>query len=214
MNFLRTYILPLAFIVLFALLWLGISTLLGSLSGWYGLMGRYPDRTEPPMLALKNQSGRLGMVRMSGVLHLSVCSSGVRIGIMRLFGPLCRDLFVPWASIRVSREDGFFARTAILDLGSGRLSLPAEVADRLARAAGNRWPETGGPFPEETDAALRSRFLKQWLAMTTFAATFFVFAPLIMAPASARPPVLVAILFPAVVFGVSFLVQYLRRRQR
>lgn len=204
--------LPIAFPLSFALLWFAITTLLGLISGWYSLMRRYPDHPQVALLTLKNQSGSLGSVGMRGVLRLGVCTSGLRIGLIRLFGPFCRDFLVPWQSISVSRKDRVLWRTATLDFGCGRLSLPAEVANRLARAAGNHWPEPG-PFPEETDAAVRSRLLKQWLAATTFAAGFFIFVPLIAAPTGERPPIVVAILFPAIVFGAAFLVQYLRRRK-
>jgi hypothetical protein len=91
-------------------------------------------------------------------------------------------------------------RTAILQIGPRRLSLDSVVANRLARAAASRWPEPG-PFPKETNAAVRARFLKQWLGGTTIAAAFFVFVPLVTAPAGDRPPIAFAILFPAIVFG-------------
>lgn len=136
-------VLAIVYVLSFALLWLGICTLLGLLSGWYGLMRRYPDRPEAALLTLKNQSGTLGMVGMRGALRLSVCASGLRIGLLRLFGPLSRDFLVPWRSISVSRKDRLLWRTATLDFGPERLTLRSEVVDRMARAAGNYWPEPG-----------------------------------------------------------------------
>jgi hypothetical protein len=48
--------------------------------------------------------------------------------------------------------------------------------------------------------------------MTGIAATFFIVAPRLGMPQGApKPPILVAILFPAVVFGVVALVKYARR---
>jgi hypothetical protein len=41
-------------------------------------------------------------------LKLSPCSSGLRLGIVRLFGPFCRDFLVPWDEISVVRKDRFF----------------------------------------------------------------------------------------------------------
>lgn len=157
-------VLPVAFLLYFALLWFGVTTLLGFLSGWYSLMRRYPDRPEAALLTLESQSGSLGGVGIRGALRLSVCASGLRIGLMRLLGPFCRDFLVPWQSISITRKDRVLWRTATLDLGSGRLRLPSEVADRLARVAGNHWPEPG-PFPEEADGAVRSRLLKQTFRM-------------------------------------------------
>jgi hypothetical protein len=197
----------LEFVFLFALFWLGVTTLLGFLSGWYDLMRRYPDRPEVPLLSLKYQSGMLGLVGLRGVLHLGVCSSGIRMRLVRLFGPFCRDIFLPWQSLSVSRRNRFLWRTAILQIGGWRLSLDSAVADRLARAAGGRWPEPG-PFPKETNFAVGAQLLGRWLAGTTITAAFFVFVPLVAAPAGDRPPIAVAILFPAIVFGVVAFVQY------
>jgi hypothetical protein len=152
---------PGIFLVFFALLWLGVTTLLGVLSGCYSLMRRYPDRAEASLLTHKYQSGSLGLVGMRGVLHLGVCASGLRIGLMRVFGPFCRNFSVPWSSISVSRKDRLFSRISVLDFGSRSLGLPAEVAYRLVRAAGSHWPEPG-LFPEEPHATVRSRLLKEW----------------------------------------------------
>jgi hypothetical protein len=213
MRFFDSHTIPLLFPIYFALLWLGVTTLLGFLSGWFRLVAIYPNQPEAPILALKNQSGSLGMVGMRGILNLSVCPSGLRVGVMRVFGPFCRDFFVPWAMISVSRKDRWLWRTAVLQFGSdpdGKLSLPAQQADRLARAASNSWPEPG-PFPVESDAQARSRVFKQWLAVTGLAAAFFLIAPKLLAPAGEGPPPLVAILFPAVVFGIAGVIQYLRR---
>jgi hypothetical protein len=201
----------LLFIPAFFVIWLFSTTSLGLLSGWYSLRSRFPDRPEEPALfVLKNQSGNLNTVGMGRILHLSICDSGLRIGLVRLFGPFCKDFLVPWQSFSVIRKDRKLWRTAILDFHPGRLSLPSQVADRLARCAGSHWPETG-PFPPETDADVGMRLAKQWLVQTTLAASFFVLAPRLMAPGGAHPPILVAVLFPAVVFGVMTWVQYLRR---
>jgi hypothetical protein len=50
--------------------------------------------------------------------------------------------------------------------------------------------------------------------MTTLASAFFIIAPLLATSnAAARPPILVAILFPAIVFGIAAAIQYLRQRR-
>ncbi len=85
---------PLYFLIGFPLFWFAVTMLLSFVSGWYGLMERYPDRAETALAVLANQSGSLGAVSMRGILKLSVCPSGLRLGIMRIFGPFCRDLFV------------------------------------------------------------------------------------------------------------------------
>ena len=93
-----------------------------------------------------------------------------------------------------------------------RLSIPEEVGNRLACAVPDKWPESG-PFAEETNTQAISRIAKQWLATTGLAAAFFVIAPRIAAPAGAHLPIAVAVVFPAIVFGIGAVIQYLRRKR-
>jgi hypothetical protein len=206
---------PLYFLIAFPVLWFAVTLLLSFLSGWVSLMERYPNRDEVPLLSLTNQSGSLGIVSMRNILKISVCDSGLRIGIMRIFGPFCRDFLVPWNEITVTRGDRYFWKFARVSFGqpeNGVLKVFAEVADRMARAAGSRWPEQGS-FPEETSSQSALRIVKQWLAMTALASAFFIIAPrLATSNAAARPPIAVAILFPAIVFGIGALVRYFRRQ--
>jgi hypothetical protein len=207
---------PLYFLIVFPLFWFAVTMFLSFLSGWRGLMERYPDLNEEPILTLRSQSGSVGSVSMRSVLHLSVCPSGLRIGIMRIFGPLSRDFFVPWNEITVTRSDRILWKEAKLSFGqppNGNLKIFAEIADRMARAAGSKWPEQGS-FPKESGGQAFSRIAKQWLAMTSLAAAFFIIAPRLATPnAAARPPIVVAILFPAIVFGIGAAIQYLRQRR-
>jgi len=188
--------------------------LLGFISGWYALMRRYPDNSERALHTFTRQSGSMNSVSMRSILNLSVCPSGLRVGIMRVFGIFSRDFFVPWHEMAVSRKDRFLWKVAKLSFGaqaSGDITIPSDVADRIARAAGSRWPEPGS-FPVETTGQARSRIVKQWLVTTSIAAAFFTIAPrLVTSSGASRPPILVAILFPATVFGVLGLVRYLRR---
>ncbi|MBV8124797.1 MAG: hypothetical protein JO370_12070 [Paucibacter sp.] len=216
MDLLTTRFPPFAFPAFFVCLWFGATTLLGALSGWYGLMKRFPDQPEPPLLLLRQQTGSLGLVAMNRILVLSVCPSGLRVGMMRLFGPFCRDFFVPWNEITAQRKTSWLGRRVVLvfarESGS-KLSIPDHVANRLASAAAGRWPEDG-TFEEEAGPAVAARILKQWLAQTTLAAAFFIIAPRVMATAAPWPPVALAVLFPAIVFGIGALIQYVRRQER
>jgi hypothetical protein len=203
------------FPLFFAALWLTVTTVLAVLSGWFRLMARFPNQTAEPLLRIRGQSGSMGLgVSMRGILTLSVCPSGLRVGIMRVFGPFCRDFFVPWEAFSVTRKTILFWPVAKLQFGSpgiGALTIPAHVANRLARAALGRWPEAG-PFPEEKHHDTLRRLLTQWAAITCVAALFFTLVPLAVAPTGARPPIVVAILFPAIVFGVVTIVRYVRER--
>lgn len=60
----------------------------------------------------------------------------------------------------------------------------------------------------------QSRAPLQWLKLTTIASAFFIIAPSIADPGSGNyPPLLVAILFPAIAIGLAFSFQYLIRRR-
>jgi hypothetical protein len=133
---------------------------------------------------------------------------------MRVFGPFSRDFFVPWEAIKITRNDVWFWSVAKLQFGApgvGSLAIPAHVANRLARAAMGQWPESG-PFPEENHRDTLWRLLTQWGAMTCVAALFFTLVPLAVAPSGDRPPIFVAILFPAIAFGAITIVRYVRDR--
>ncbi len=203
----------LLFPLFFVGLWLTVTTILSLLSGWFSLMALYPNRPdEQPTLRLRYQSGTMGLwVNMNGILSFSVCSSGLRIGMMRLFGPFSRDFFVPWREIAVVRKTMLFWPMAELRFGNpvvGRLSIRAHVADKLAHAAGERWQEAG-PFQEENRLGAIRRLLTEWAVMTGVAALFLTLVPLFVAPQGARPPILLAILFPAIVFGFAAIVRFL-----
>lgn len=203
------------FSLAFVALWLTVTTILALLSGWFRLMAEYPDQFIEPVLRLRGQSGTMGLgVGMQGILILNVCPTGLRIGMMRIFGPFCRDFFVPWESITIIRKTIMFWPIAKLQFGNpvvGTLSISVHAADRIARAANGCWPEAG-PFPEEKRGDTFRRLLGQWAVMTSFVALFFILVPLAVAPSGARPPILVAILFPAIVFGVPLIVKFLAGR--
>jgi hypothetical protein len=133
--------------VLFLVIHLVASTMLGVFSGWYFLMRRFPDRPEEkPLLRLSRQSGWMGlMASMRWILIFSTCSSGLRVSMNRFFGPFSRPFFVPWEQIRVTRKKTFWWSRVVLTFGEslGYLSIDADVADKLWRSIPERWPEAG-----------------------------------------------------------------------
>ena len=208
---------PPTFFVFFAILWLLVGLLLGLLAGWFRLARRYPDRGEAATLEVKRQSASMGLgVHLSGVLSLGVCPSGLRICVMRLFGVFWRPFLVPWHDVTVERRKGLFAEAAVLRFGRppvGRLKLAGYLADRLARSAPGLWPEAG-PFPKETARQTLKAVGKRWFALTSPAAAFFIVAPRVAEPnLDQYPPIAVAILFPALAFGMQGVVQYVSRRR-
>jgi hypothetical protein len=203
------------FPLFFVAVWLTVTTGLAVSSGWFRLVARFPNQTEEPLLRVRGQSGSMGRgVSMRGILTLSVCPSGLRVGIMRVFGPFCRDFFVPWEDISIIRKSALFWPAAKLQFGSpaiGSLTIPAHVANRLARAAMGLWPEPG-PFPEERRGDTLRRLLTQWALITCAAALFFTLVTLAVVPAGGRAPIVVGIVFAAIFFGVVTVVRYVRER--
>jgi hypothetical protein len=201
--------------VSFCLMWLAITTFLSLSSGWFRLMLRFPNRDEPPLLQIKMTTGTMGLgVSLRGILTLSACPSGLRVGMLRLFGPFCRDFFVPWESITVTRETSLFSPGVKLHFGNpviGTLRIRPGDAGQLAFTASGRWPKTG-PSPEEGRRDFLRRLLTQWAVLTGAAALFFVVAPM-LGLAGDRPSLVVGILFPAIFFGVVTFVRFLAERR-
>lgn len=204
------------FPIFFAAMWLGVTTLLALFSGWFFLMIRFPNQPdESPLLVLKGQSGSMGVgVSMNGILRLSACRSGLRLGLFRLFGPFCRDIYVPWNEISVSRKTSFGREYAELRFGGRfwRLRVAGHVADRLWRAVPDSWPEEGTPPEPETRQKVFADIFRQWAITTALVSAFLIIVPRLLSPEPARPPVLVMILFPAAVCAIGGAVEYRRRR--
>lgn len=195
----------------FVVLWLFVSIVLGVLSGWYSLMRVFPDRPQEKALAtFKRESGMVGPVSMHGILTLSLCPSGLRVGIMKLFGPFAKDFLVPWSAISVSRKRMLGWKYANLCFGGyGKLRVSDLLADRLWRTIPQSWPERGIPEAVTSKRLLRDYFLK-WLILTSAASAFFIVAPRIAVHGRGNyPPILVAILFPAITIGLYVAFQYL-----
>jgi hypothetical protein len=196
-------------------MWLTVTVFLTYLSGWIPLMRQFPDRGEPALMEITGQSGSMGQsVSMGGVLNIAVCPSGLRIGIMRLFGPFSRPFFVPWASLRVVRTRGWFGPLADLQFGTreqGHLTIAGHVANRLARAAGEHWPESG-PLNTETRITRLRRFARQWLLLTIGGSLFFLAVPDLVWADANPVPVPLAILFPAIAAALGLILQYRSER--
>lgn len=205
-----------AFVAFFVLVWLLVCVILGFFSGWFFLMRTFPDRPHEVSLAVfKGESGMLGPVSMSGILKLSPCRSGLRVGMMKLFGPIHKDFLVPWSLLGVSRKKILFWKYAELSFGMtyGRLRISELLADRLWQSTPQYWPEKGTPDPV-TGARLFQYYFVQWLTLTTIAAAFFIIAPRAMAKWTGNyPPISVAILFPAIAIGLFSAFHYLIRNR-
>ena len=144
------YLIPVVFPIFFALVWIGVTSLLSVLSGWFTLMQQFPNRDEKPLLQLNWQSGFMGTlpVNYRNVLKLGVCPSGLRIGVLRPFGLFAHDFFVPWHALKAERKEYWMWQAVELSLGKppiGRLMIYGSTADRIAEAA-KGWPEITNVF--------------------------------------------------------------------
>lgn len=204
-----------ALVVFFVLMWLLVSVILGFFSGWYSLMRVFPDRPHEEALAIfERESGMVGPVSMHGILTLSLCSSGLRVGMMKLFGPFAKDFLVPWSAIAVSRKTMLGWRYADLSFGtSGKLRVSDLLADRLWQTIPQSWPEKGIPEAVTSTRVLRHYFLR-WMVLTSVASAFFIIAPRLVVHGSGNyPPILVAVLFPAIATGLALSFQCFTRRR-
>jgi hypothetical protein len=140
----------LLFPIAFAALWGVVTAGLGWAAGWYALAARYPDRAEAPLATLTWESGVMGMgVNFRHILTLAPCPSGLRVAVWRSFGPWSRPFFVPWEQVKIRRARWFLMDVVELTFGAaahGKLTVRADTAQRLAAAAGKRWPEPHAPI--------------------------------------------------------------------
>ncbi len=166
----------------------------------------------------------MGVLRVSlrNILTVEAYEQGLRVKIMRLFGPFSPPFFVPWKDIRIERKQGFFLGGTIFYFGDGgpfsKMGLEGDVADNLWRDAGELWPEKGPPPGPAPRGKILAGIFWRWLVYTSLAAAFFIIAPIMALPdkPEARPPILVAILFPAIAIGFFSVFEFFQKvwRQR
>lgn len=143
------FLIPVLFITFFSIMWLGVTSLLGLLSGWFALQRAFPDRIDQqPVLSLRGQTGMMGglafmPVNFKHCIRLDACPAGLRVGVTRLFGPFQKPFFVPWSNVTVRRGKFLFGSHFRLGFGMpevGGLTLAAGPATRLAETGLLRLP--------------------------------------------------------------------------
>jgi len=131
----------------FCALWLLITTILATISGWFTLQTRFPVRPAQVLRNLHFQSAAMGKgagtsrTNFNGVLTISICAEGLKIDIMRIFGPFCRAFFVPWEDITLTPRKTVFGTVTDLTFGTpaiATLTARRRLADAIqaARADG------------------------------------------------------------------------------
>jgi hypothetical protein len=131
---------------------------------------------------------------------------------------LGRVFFVPWADIKVERKRRSYGERAALCFGKpeiGRLNIFGHVANRIARAAQEQWPETG-PLRDESSSQALFVLARAWLlgsvVWAAMAALLFWVSP---PPMTGSPALILAlILVPITANGVVSVLSYLRRVKR
>lgn len=117
-------------------MWLVVTTILGIMSSWFRLQRRFPSGKEVSRLTIRTLFGQMGLgVQMGGGLTLSACPSGLRVGMLRLFGPFQRPFLVPWEQIKAEPRTLFFLPSVRLSFGDsevGNLTIDARLWERLA----------------------------------------------------------------------------------
>lgn len=205
------------FPVFFVGMWFVITTMLGLLSGWFGLQSIYDEPSDEPLLILRGQSGSMGIgVSLGGILKLGAYPSGLGIGIWRLFGPFQRTFLVPWNEIEAVPSRSFFTPMTRLRLGRsalGSLKISARSWSKLVEAAKPAVvsPKLLPSAPPISTVSIARGMLFEWLAITIVASAFFYFGTR-AAGAAAGVPAEVCILFPAIAFGFGQLIRYARLR--
>jgi hypothetical protein len=202
---------PYAFPFFFVGMWLLVTFMLGSMSGWFGLQQWYADDgSEEPLLRLRSQSGSMGMgVALNGCLKLSAYRSGLGIGIWRIFGVFQKPLKVPWNEIEAEPSSSFFLPMVKLQLGkpsNGTLKISARSWARLVAAAK---PVATVPLPDvpPVDRAATARaMIIQWLVMSALFGSFFYLSSR-SRPGGFSP--MLALVVPAFL-GIAMLVRFAR----
>jgi|SRR5690349_10184328 len=130
--------LPLMFLALFPLLfvgiWSGVVLLLSWIGGWRALAGSY--RADQPFTGEQFRA-RVGWMRGSryrGVLTLGADSMGLSLSVFPLFRMGHPPLFIPWSDISFSKDRyGFFegVRLRFSKVPSASLLIPTELAARV-----------------------------------------------------------------------------------
>ena len=125
-----------AFIVLvalagFALFWMAIVTLLGTLSGWKAMHAGFglPPGVVAPGGSLV--SGRVGVVNYNNVLRVGCDRFGLYLSVLVFFRAGHPPLFIPWNEVHgVERKDFLWRQRVRFSVGHPRITtitLPAAL---------------------------------------------------------------------------------------
>jgi len=94
----------LGFLVYFVALWVGVTALLGVLSGWPTLAKQFRAAARPSGTRLIGHVFRIGLVPEGRVTGLVVAAQGLYLWTLWPFRLLRPPLLIPWTALQVRRE--------------------------------------------------------------------------------------------------------------
>lgn len=92
------FVIPLAFLVVFPVIWCGVVWLVGRF-GWHTLAAAYATDAPATGETFRFQSGRVGASSYSGVLTVSIEPDGLRLDVMALYRPGHPPVLIPWDEV-------------------------------------------------------------------------------------------------------------------
>jgi hypothetical protein len=139
-----------AFILFFAGMWLTVTWLLSYVSGWAFLARHYraarpfAGRYERIRASQMGPLGPFGGAR--NALYVAIDPQGLHLRMFILFRVNCRDLFIPWDEITVTRGRSFF-----MDFVEFHFRQAPRIGVRIFGKAGDVIKALAGPaWPAET----------------------------------------------------------------
>lgn len=135
---------PVAFLVAFAIFWIGLARLFAWISGWSALAERFRAGERPDGERVRWASAQLGGVSFKNCLNVTLAERGLHLvptwG-FRLFMPA---LFLPWSEVRFAGFSGYWIfRFACFRLGPDGTTFAV-------------WPKLGARLAARLDARSRA----------------------------------------------------------
>jgi len=204
--------LPFAFPLFFAAMWLLSTTLIGLMSGWFGLQQWYADDgNEEPLLKLRGQSGLMGRMgaRLNGMLTLGACRSGLSLRVPRFFAPFQKPLLIPWGEIKAEESKSFFTPMVKLSLGDqGTLKISASSWSRLIAAARPATEVTLPSAPAIGSGSVARGLFFEWLVITVLVGALVTVPARLAGGGSGGLPLALGVAIPAIIVAIAQLIRF------
>jgi hypothetical protein len=128
------------FLLLFVGMWVFVSKLLASLSGWCSLAASYGTSAAIDGHTFSSRSAKIGIVDYNGCLRFTAAPSTLSVAVMFPFRCGHRPLTVPWSDILATDHQGWIFRYVDFRFAKQpqiRLRVSHKLAEALIAAGGN-----------------------------------------------------------------------------